>query len=74
MNRRPVARDQSTALPGFFAAGDVTDAPDRQIVIAAGVGAQAALSAYRYLMRMQSETSRGMAPGWVEAAMAGVPS
>ncbi len=45
----PVARDQSTAIPGLFAAGDVTDEPDKQIVIAAGNGARAALSAERYL-------------------------
>lgn len=45
----PVGRDQSTAVPGFFAAGDVTDAPDKQMIIAAGAGAQAALTAARYL-------------------------
>lgn len=45
----PVGRDQSTELPGFFAAGDVTDEPDKQVVIAAAAGAKAALSAYRYL-------------------------
>jgi alkyl hydroperoxide reductase subunit F len=36
-------------VPGFFAAGDVTDVPDKQIVIAAGMGALAALAAERYL-------------------------
>jgi len=46
----PVARDQSTEIPGFFAAGDVTDEPDKQVVIAAAAGAKAALSAYRYLV------------------------
>jgi len=46
----PVKRDQSTDLPGFFAAGDVTDEPDKQVVIAAAAGAKAALSAYRYLV------------------------
>ncbi len=44
-----VNRDQSTAVPGFFAAGDVTDEPEKQIVIAAGAEARAALSAHRYL-------------------------
>ena len=47
----PVRRDGSTAVPGLFAAGDVTDVPDKQIVIAAGMGALAALAAERYLKR-----------------------
>ncbi len=38
-----------TKTPGLFAAGDVTDAKDKQIVVAAGQGAQAGLSAYDYL-------------------------
>ncbi|MDA8095324.1 MAG: FAD-dependent oxidoreductase [Betaproteobacteria bacterium] len=44
-----VDREQRTAVPGLFAAGDVTDEPDKQIVIAAGAGAKAALAADRYL-------------------------
>lgn len=40
-----------TNLPGVFAAGDVTDVPEKQIVIAAGEGAKAALSAFRYLVQ-----------------------
>ena len=38
-------------IPGIFAAGDVTDVPEKQIVIAAGEGSKAALSAFRYLMQ-----------------------
>ena len=49
----PVSRDQSTSLPGFFAAGDVTDEQDKQIVIAAGAGAKAALTADRYLTSLE---------------------
>ena len=41
-----------TEIPGFFAAGDVTIVPEKQIVIAAGEGAKAALQAHRYLQRM----------------------
>lgn len=39
----------ATKTPGLFAAGDVTNTPYKQIVIAAGEGAKAALSAYKYL-------------------------
>lgn len=39
-----------TSVPGIFAAGDVTSVQDKQIIIAAGEGAKAALSAYRYLL------------------------
>lgn len=53
----PVGRDQSTALAGLFAAGDVTDEPDKQIIIAAAAGAKAALSAYRYLVANQLVTA-----------------
>ena len=41
----------ATSLPGVFAAGDVTTVPYKQIVIAAGDGAKAALGAFDYLMR-----------------------
>jgi alkyl hydroperoxide reductase subunit F len=40
-----------TNLTGVFAAGDVTTVPYKQIVIAAGEGAKAALSAFDYLIR-----------------------
>ena len=39
-----------TRIPGLFAAGDVINGPDKQIVIAAGDGAKAALVAYDYLL------------------------
>jgi alkyl hydroperoxide reductase subunit F len=45
----PVGRDQSTKVPGLFAAGDVTDEPEKQIITAAAAGAKAALAAYSYL-------------------------
>ncbi|MDD5692663.1 MAG: FAD-dependent oxidoreductase [Candidatus Omnitrophica bacterium] len=40
-----------TNIPGVFAAGDVTDVQEKQIIIAAGEGSKAALSAFRYLAR-----------------------
>lgn len=40
-----------TNLPGVFAAGDVTTVPFKQIVIAAGEGSKAALSAFDHLIR-----------------------
>ncbi|MDI6873899.1 NAD(P)/FAD-dependent oxidoreductase [Candidatus Solincola sp.] len=39
-----------TSLPGLFAAGDVTTVLEKQIIIAAGEGAKAALSAYAWLV------------------------
>jgi alkyl hydroperoxide reductase subunit F len=41
-----------TSLPGVFAAGDATTTPYKQIVIAMGEGAKAALSAFDYLIRL----------------------
>jgi thioredoxin-disulfide reductase len=46
-----VDREQRTSYKGVFAAGDITDLPYRQAIIAAGDGAVAALSAYDYLMQ-----------------------
>ena len=44
------ARGQ-TSVPGVFAAGDATTTPYKQIVIAMGEGAKAALSAFDHLIR-----------------------
>ena len=48
-----------TSLPGVFAAGDATNSPYKQIVIAMGGGANAALGAFDYLIRssVEDETS-----------------
>lgn len=38
-----------TGVAGLYAAGDVTNVPEKQIVVAAGEGAKAALQAHKYL-------------------------
>ncbi len=38
-----------TSEQGVFAAGDVTNVPEKQIIIAAGEGAKASLAAFKYL-------------------------
>jgi NADH-dependent peroxiredoxin subunit F len=40
-----------TSVPGVFAAGDATTVPFKQIIIAAGDGAKAALGAFDHLIR-----------------------
>jgi len=40
-----------TSVPGVFAAGDATTTPYKQIIIAAGEGAKAALGAFDHLIR-----------------------
>ncbi|MCK8059373.1 MULTISPECIES: FAD-dependent oxidoreductase [unclassified Fusibacter] len=42
----------ATDKPGIFAAGDITQVPFKQVVIAAGEGARAALSANDYINRL----------------------
>jgi len=41
-----------TSMDGIFAAGDCTNYPYKQIVVAAGQGASAALSAYKYITNL----------------------
>ncbi|MGE5582161.1 MAG: NAD(P)/FAD-dependent oxidoreductase [Bacillota bacterium] len=40
-----------TNVPGLYAAGDVTSVPEKQIIVAAGEGAKAALKAWEYLIK-----------------------
>jgi len=46
-------KTNSTKVPGLFAAGDVTEVKYNQIVIAAGEGCKAALSAYQYIQEQE---------------------
>ncbi len=47
-----VTPNNETRTPGLYAAGDVTPLRDKQVVISAGEGAKAALSAYHYIQKM----------------------
>ncbi len=44
-----------TSCEGLFAAGDITDTPYAQVIIAAGQGAAAALTAYSYIKKRPGE-------------------
>ena len=58
LNRKgeiPVSCINETTVPGLFAAGDVSDVPEKQILIAAGEGAKAVLTAHRYLQHLEIE-------------------
>lgn len=46
-------KEGRTNIEGLFAAGDVTDCKNKQIIIAAGEGAAAALAAHDYLLRRE---------------------
>ncbi len=48
-----------TNVPGVFAAGDVTNVPEKQIIIAAGEGAKAALEAFRYISKAKKDDWSG---------------
>lgn len=50
-----IQSDCSTSYPGVFAAGDVTDAFGKRIVIASGEGAKAALAARQYILNLKKE-------------------
>ncbi|MGO4390740.1 alkyl hydroperoxide reductase subunit F [Variovorax sp. M-6] len=50
-----------TSVPGVFAAGDATTVPFKQIIIAAGDGAKAALSAFDHLIRSSAPAEEAVA-------------
>jgi alkyl hydroperoxide reductase subunit F len=58
----------ATSLPGVFAAGDATTVPFKQIIIATGDGAKAALSAFDYLMRLPAVVTPAVAAPHVAPA------
>ncbi|MFL9875219.1 alkyl hydroperoxide reductase subunit F [Paraburkholderia megapolitana] len=57
----------ATSVPGVFAAGDVTTVPFKQIVIAVGEGAKAALGAFDHLIRSSVEEESPRDEALVEA-------
>jgi len=50
--------ENMTSIPGIFAAGDVTDVPAKQIVVAAGEGAKALLAAVDYIHKWDKSNLR----------------
>lgn len=61
-NQIIISTNQETSVPGIFAAGDLTETPAKQIVIATGEGAKAALAAYDYLQRQEGK--KGILADW----------
>jgi len=47
--------ENMTNIPGIFAAGDVTDIPAKQIVVAAGEGCKATLAAFDYINKFKEK-------------------
>ncbi len=47
--------DCSTSMPGVFAAGDITNAFGKRIIIASGEGAKAAMAARQYLLDLRKK-------------------
>ena len=50
-NEIVVDKTGAASVPGIFAAGDITDLPGKQTVIACGDGSRAMLSAFAYLSK-----------------------
>lgn len=51
----------ATSLPGVYGAGDATNTPFKQIIIAMGSGATASLGAFDYLIRHSEEADQSAA-------------
>lgn len=48
----PTDSSSRTGVAGLYAVGDVTDVPEKQIIITTGDGAKVALQAHRYLQHL----------------------
>lgn len=62
LNQVVTDKSQATSVPGIFASGDLTETPYKQIVISAGEGAKAALSAFDYIQKLSGK--KGIAADW----------
>ncbi len=56
-----IGRGGVSSVPGIFAAGDCSDDSHKQVVIAAGAGAQSALEAYKFITAKKGKV---IAPDW----------
>jgi NADH-dependent peroxiredoxin subunit F len=52
-----INQDCSTSYPGIYAAGDVTNAFGKRIIIAAGEGAKAAMAARQYILNVKKKAA-----------------
>ena len=49
-----IDRESNTNVPGFYAAGDVTDAKFKQAIIGAAEGVYASVMAYEHIQKLKS--------------------
>lgn len=61
-NQVIVDERQQTSVPGIFAAGDLTQTPFKQVIVSAGEGAKAALSAFDYIQKLEGK--KGIIADW----------
>ncbi len=51
-----IDKNNNTSAPGIFAAGDCTDISEKQVIVAAGEGAQAFIAASEYLIKLKGKS------------------
>jgi thioredoxin reductase (NADPH) len=64
-------KSTQTNIPGIFAAGDVTDTPFKQAIIAASEGSTAAFSAYQYISKGPIKKDYGKSKAIIRKNMKG---
>ncbi len=68
-----ISKNCATNVPGIFAAGDITDSFGKQIVIACGEGAKAAMATEQYLAQKTINTKREEVKKMVEEPQGQTP-